>query len=149
MDVLPGGRFYQTYLENVNPGATMLIEESNGFSLIDDPRVFYEGDPFNQFRWYLEGFRIDSALRPGTPAVSLPLGLRRGYRLSGTHAGRTDTGFHFLTPDPKNNIHGLSLSGIYSDMGSYISEEEATGYNHFRSPLQREESFNPAILPIT
>jgi len=146
MDLLPGSRFYQTYLENVNPGATVLIEESNGFSMIDDPRIFYEGDPFNQFRWYLDGFRIDSALRPGTPAVSLPLGLRQGYRLSGTHAGRTDTGFHFLTPDPKKNIHGLSFSGVYSDLGSYISEEEATGYNQLPKPSSERRKIQSSYL---
>lgn len=146
MDVLPGVRFYQTYLENVNPETTVLIEESNGFSLIDDQRVFFEGDPFNQFRWYLEGFRIDSALRPGTPAVSLPLSLRRGYTLSGTHAGRADTGFRFLTLDPKNKVHGLSLSGIYSDLGGFISEEEATGFGHDVQPSSERRKLKSNYL---
>ena len=42
---LPGGLFYQAFLENYAPGATFLIEESGGFSLTDDPRLLFEGEP--------------------------------------------------------------------------------------------------------
>ena len=41
---LPGGFFYISYLENYAPDTVLMIEESNGFALIDSPKVYFEGD---------------------------------------------------------------------------------------------------------
>ena len=47
---LPGGYFYPFIIENYVPDATFLIEENNGFSLMDNPRVYFEGDSFSSVR---------------------------------------------------------------------------------------------------
>ena len=52
----PEPNIYPAFFENYAPDATFLIEESNGFSLIDPPRVYFEGDSFTQFDWHLDGF---------------------------------------------------------------------------------------------
>ena len=78
MNYLPGGFFYPSFIENYAPDVTFLIEESNAFSLIDNPKVYFEGDSFINFNWQYNGMNINSALNNGSPALLLPLtGVRR------------------------------------------------------------------------
>jgi len=44
LERLPGGYFYANFFENLAPDATFLIEESNGFTQLDIPKVYFEGD---------------------------------------------------------------------------------------------------------
>ncbi|MCH7823907.1 MAG: hypothetical protein IH849_03820 [Acidobacteria bacterium] len=117
MDLLPGGGFYTTYLEAYAPDTTLLIEESNGFALIDNPRVYYEGDPQASFGWHLDGFDIGSALNPGAAAVLLPFAAVGGYRLEGEGPTTRAHGFSFVSRRPLQDVSRLSLSGAITRLG--------------------------------
>ncbi len=117
MDRLPGGGFFTTYLEAYAPDTTLLIEESNGFALIDNPRVYYEGDPQASFGWYLDGFDIGSALNPGAAAVLLPFAAVGGYRLEGEGPTARTHGFSFVSRRPRQDVSRLSLSGAITGLG--------------------------------
>lgn len=82
LDKIPGGWFFPTYLENLAPYTTFLIEENNGFALLDPPRVYFDGDSWRQFSWSVNGLTINSALEPGTPGVIPPLGITASFNLS-------------------------------------------------------------------
>jgi len=118
---LPGAEYYATFLENFAPDATFLIEESNGFSLVDPPRVYYEGDPVHQFNWYYEGFKINSALDDGAPGLLLPLAAVSGFSLRGETPLARDSGFHFLAGARDRSVTGLRLSAAGSGLGDYVS----------------------------
>ena len=117
MDRLPGGGFYTTYLEAYAPDTTFLIEESNGFALIDSPRVYFEGDPQASFGWYLDGFDIGSALNPGAPAVLLPFAAVGGYRLEGESPTAQTHGFSFVSRRPQQDFSRLTVSGAITGLG--------------------------------
>ena len=115
---LPGGLFYQAFLENYAPGATFLIEESGGFSLTDDPRLLFEGEPEDHVGWNLDGLSIASSLRAG-PAFSLPSPAVEALSLQGFSPLASDFGVGFLTPR-KGLPTTLRISGVFSRMGGFI-----------------------------
>ena len=117
---LPGASFYPSFLENYAPDATFLIEESNGFSLIDSPRVYYEGDPTNQFNWFYEGFKINSALNDGSPGVLLPFSAAPRFELRGETPMSRDQGFHFLSGSWDKSFSRIRFSTAGSGLGSYV-----------------------------
>lgn len=119
METLPGGFFYTTFIENFAPDTTFLIEESNGFAFLDQPKVYFEGDPFNQFNWYLDDFNINSVLDEGAPAVSLPFSSLRGFLLQGETPLTDSHGLHFLSRDSDHPHSTLMVSSVYSDLGGY------------------------------
>ncbi|MCP5048292.1 MAG: hypothetical protein GY940_14065, partial [bacterium] len=116
---LPGGSFYPFFLENYAPDTTMLLEENDGFSLIDNPRVYFEGDSFIHFNWFYNGVNINSALNDGSPAVLLPLSTISGYRLQGENPAFSDYGLDFLSPTPRESYSKVTASTVFSDLGSY------------------------------
>lgn len=116
---LPGGFFYPTFVENYAPDTTFLIEESNGFALLDHPRVYFEGEPSNQFNWYLNNFEINSVLDEGSPAVSLPFSSLRGFLLRGESPLSDSSGLHFVTRDSDQPLSTLMVSSVYPDLGGY------------------------------
>ncbi len=118
-NTLPGGFFYTTFLENYAPDTTFLIEENNGFAFLDNPKVYFEGDSYIQFNWYLDDFRINSNLDEGSPAFSLPFSSSRGFLLQGESPLSVSNGFHFLTREPEQSHSTLMLSSVYSDLGGY------------------------------
>ena len=116
---LPAASFYPTFLEAYAPDTTLLIEESNGFAWIDPPRVYFEGDSYRQFNWDYNGFSINSALNPGTPSALLPPSALTGYRLQGESPLSGRGGLGFLCQAPQKSLSRLTVSTIYSDLGSY------------------------------
>jgi len=119
--VLPGAAFYSAFIENCAPDATFLIEESNGFSLIDPPRVYYEGDSFTQFNWFLGGFNISSALEPGSPGVLAPFFATSEYELRGENPLNRQNGFHFSPAVPSRNGSRLRFSSAGSGLGGFVT----------------------------
>ncbi|HNX96485.1 MAG TPA: hypothetical protein PKK12_02290, partial [Candidatus Aminicenantes bacterium] len=71
LDLLPGGSFLPAFFESYAPGTVLLNEESNGFSLLEAPRVYAAGESPDLFRWLVGGFAVDSVLEPGSPAVRI------------------------------------------------------------------------------
>jgi hypothetical protein len=120
IDQLPGGTFYTSFLENYAPDTTLLIEENNGFSIIDNPRVYFEGDSFINFNWFYNGLNINSALNDGSPAVMLPLSSIGSYRLQGENPAFKDYGLNILSAIRPGNFSRVTVSGIYSDLGGYV-----------------------------
>jgi hypothetical protein len=118
---LPGAEFYPAFFENYAPDATFLVEESNGFSLLDRPRVFYEGDSFTQFHWYYGGFAIGSALEPGSPGVIAPYFSISDYELRGESPVSRQNGFHVNPAAPSAGGSRLRFSTAGSGLGSYVS----------------------------
>lgn len=135
LSALPGAEFYPAFFENYAPDATFLIEESNGFSLIDPPRVYFEGDSFTQFDWHLDGFGIASALDTGSPGIIPPLFAVSGYRLEGESPSSRRRGFSFLSAAPVRTGSRLRFSAAGSEIGSFIPwapllvEPHATKYD--------------------
>ncbi len=135
LSALPGAEFYPAFFENYAPDAAFLLEESNGFSLFDPPRVYFEGDSFTQFDWHLDGFGIASALDTGAPGVIPPLFAVSGYRLEGDFPSGRRRGFSFLSAAPVRTGHRLRLTSGGSSLGSYIPwapllvEPHATKYD--------------------
>ena len=117
---MPGANYYSSFFENYAPDATFLLEESNGFSMIDSPRVCYEGDPFNQFNWYYEGFKINSALNDGSPGFLLPFYALAGFALRGETPMNRNAGLHFSARSKTQTYSQMKIStGGYS-LGSYV-----------------------------
>jgi hypothetical protein len=119
IDHLPGGNFYTSFIENYAPDATYMMEESNGFALIDNPRIYFEGDSFINFNWYYNGININSALNDGTPGVLLPFSSIRSYRLSGEAPQNRFYGMNFVSETPRGNYSRAEVSGVLSNMGGY------------------------------
>lgn len=115
----PGGYFYPFVIENYVPDATFLIEESNGFSLIDNPRVYFEGESFINFNWNYNGFNINSALNDGSPGVILPLSTINTYKMRGESPLFDYSGMNFISEIPTKNYSQLTASTTYSDLGGY------------------------------
>lgn len=116
---LPGGLFYPSFMENYAPDITSLTEESNGFSLLDSPRLYFEGDSFVHFHWYVDDVNIDSALTPGSPALDLPFSAVSAFSLHGEQPGSGGYGFHFQSGALTGNSSRLILSTVYPDLGGY------------------------------
>ncbi len=116
---LPGGYFYPSFLENFAPDTTLLIEENNGFSLLDNPRVYFEGDSFTQFNWFYNGVNINSALNPGSPAVLLPFSTISRFRLTGENPASKDHGLDFGSVLPGQSFSKVTASWVYPDLGGY------------------------------
>ena len=119
IDHAPGGYFYPFIIENYVPDATFLIEENNGFSLIDNPRVYFEGDSFVNFNWLYNGLNINSALNDGSPGVLLPFSSVTSYRMQGESPLFHDYGMNFLSEIPQENFSRLMASSVYTDLGGY------------------------------
>ncbi len=120
MRTLPGALFYPTFIENLAPDATFLIEESNGFALLDRPRVYFEGDSALDFRWSLGRFPINSALHGGAPALLPPFSSLSGFRLQGETPLDNRSGFSFLPLAPGEKQSRLTLSAILPNLGGVI-----------------------------
>ena len=119
-DTLPGGYFYPTFIENYAPELTSLIEESNGFAMIDNPRVYFEGDSYINFSWMFNGFNINSVLNQGSPSVILPFSAINRFKIEGESPISKNYGFNFLSKNPEKSYSKITASAIYSDMGSYL-----------------------------
>ncbi|MCP4215135.1 MAG: hypothetical protein GY765_10780, partial [bacterium] len=117
MDVLPGGQFFPAFFENYAPDATVTIEENNGFSMLDNPRVYFEGDSFIQFNWQYNGFNINSSLNDGSPAIMLPFTSLSGLRLQGESPIFKDYGMNFVSQMPKDNSSRLMASAVATNLG--------------------------------
>lgn len=116
---LPGGYFYPAFLEDFNPDATFLIEESNGFSLVDIPRVYYEGDPFTRFGWFVDGYSVGSGLYAGAPGMILPFSAVDRYAIQGDSPLRARSGFFTNSRSMDANTSDIHLSGLAPNMGGY------------------------------
>ncbi len=118
-DTLPGAIFFPSFIENYAPDMTLTIEESNAFALIDNPRVYFEGNSFVDFNWYSHGLRMNSAINPGSPAIRLPFSASGGYLLQSDSPNAQGDGMHFLPAQPVGNVSRVLLSTVYTDLGSY------------------------------
>lgn len=119
LEMLPGGYFYQNFIENLAPDTTSLIEESNGFAQLDFPKVYFEGDSWTQFNWFYNGFKINSALDDGAPAFQLPLLAIGSMALQGETPRHRDYGFHFNPRSPQTSRSRLMASIVFPNMGGY------------------------------
>ncbi len=119
--LLPGGYFYPFFFENYAPDLTYGIEESNGFSIIDNFGAYFEGDSPIYFNWYLNGFKINSSLNPGSSAVLLPLSTSIRFSLKGETDYRAKKGMSFIIKDYKKSGINFSISTVFPNMGSYVS----------------------------
>jgi hypothetical protein len=115
----PGGNFYTFFIENYVPDATFLLEENNAFSLIDNPRVYFEGDSFIQFNWLYNGLNLNSSLNHGAPAVMLPFASITSMQMRGESPLHNDYGMSFLSDLPEKSFSRLKVSNVFPNMGGY------------------------------
>jgi hypothetical protein len=119
IDNFPGGYFYPFFFENYVPDATFLNEANNGFSLLDNPRVYFEGDSFVNFNWYYNGMNINSALNDGSPGILFPFSSIDTYRLEGESPRSLHHGMNFISRAPGQSFSRLLASSVYTDLGGY------------------------------
>jgi hypothetical protein len=119
MEFAPGSYFYPFFIENYVPDATFLIEENNGFSLVDNPRVYFEGDSFVNFNWFYNGININSALSEGSPAVQLPFSAVNRYRMQGESPAFKDYGLNMISDFSKGSGSRGTASTVFTDLGNY------------------------------
>lgn len=120
MNHLPGGLFYPSFIENYAPDAVLMIEESSAFSLIDNPRTYFEGDSYIHFNWRYNGAANNSALNQGAPAVLLPFSAVNGFRLQGETPAAHKYGLDIVSRFPDTTGAKLLYSTVYTDMGGYV-----------------------------
>ena len=119
-NIFPGGNFSTSIIENYFPETTSIIEESNGFAIIDNPKIYFEGESFTQFNWYMNGLDINSSLNDGSPGVVFPLLSVSRYELCGETPLNFINGLNQVSKNDKNNNGSkLEFSSIYSDLGTY------------------------------
>jgi len=121
LNLLPGTVFPHFFLENYAPDATLMIEENNGFSHLDNPRIYFEGEPFTKFNWYYNGFNVNSALDPGRAAMIFPFSTYSGYSLKGQSALSPNPGLHILSSGRRGNYAKGRISSVFANLGSYTA----------------------------
>lgn len=114
---LPGGFLYPFIIENYASDATFLNESNNGFAMLDNPRVYFEGDSYVQFNWQFNGFNLNSSLNDGSPAIILPISTVTTYRLQGESPLYKDNGMNFVSQLPAKNYSRVMASYVNPDMG--------------------------------
>jgi hypothetical protein len=140
---LPGGQFYPTFLENFVPDSTCLLEESNGFSLIDTPRVYYEGDSFIHFNWFYDGLAINSGLNEGSPGVLLPLSAVSQYEIQGETPFNKDPGLNFVSASGSQTFSQVSFSTVFPDLGGYVPWSTFMLQPHASTPERNSLLYTP------
>ena len=133
INTLPGAYFYPAFFENFAPDTTVLIEENNGFSLIDSPRVYFEGDSYTDFNWFHDGFNINSVLESGTPAIRLPLSSIKQYELKGESPVFRNYGLNFVSPNLEKTYYRFGISKVWPHMGSFIPAASILSGSHSTS----------------
>jgi hypothetical protein len=156
METLPGARFFPSFFENFVPDAVFLIEESNGFSLIDTPRVYFEGDSCLHFNWLYDGFTINSSLEAGAPGILLPFSSVAMYELRGETPLRRDAGLNFVSQKPKMSHAWIMFSNVWPNQGGYVPWAKVFVNPHAtepdRSPLlytERRKFLSNYLLDFT
>ncbi|MDD8013351.1 MAG: hypothetical protein PHX05_07730, partial [Acidobacteriota bacterium] len=124
LETQPGGYYYSNFIENLAPDAVWLSEESNGFGLLDRPRVYFAGDSWTQFNWDYAGYPINSALDDGAPALQIPFLAIGAMSLRSETPQRRSHGFSFV-PRPLGAGSGRSaarvmLSTAFPNLGGYL-----------------------------
>ena len=130
LETLPGGYYYPGFIENLAPDAVWLTEESNGFGLLDRPKVYFEGDSWTQFNWHYAGFGINSALDDGAPALQLPFLGIASMSLQGETPERRSYGFAFTPRSPERTASRLMLSTVVPNLGGWTSLGKLAVANH-------------------
>ncbi|RLE01636.1 MAG: hypothetical protein DRI99_01845 [Candidatus Aminicenantes bacterium] len=121
LDQIPGGKFFPTFFENLAPYTTFLTEENNGFALVDPPRVYFDGESWQQFSWSLNQLPINSALMPGTPGVMPPLGIIDSFNLIRTSPLNWQQGLNFSLQSPQASPPvRITLSHVWPNMKGQI-----------------------------
>jgi len=130
LNLLPGAGFYTTFLENFAADTTIMIEESNAFALLDNPRVYLDGEPATQVQWRYGGSDITSALNPGSPGFLVPLAALNSLGVTPVFPGEYAAGIHMDAAPGDGNRVRLFLSGALPDMGGLGPGAETMILNH-------------------
>ncbi|MBN1196944.1 MAG: hypothetical protein JXA62_06020 [Candidatus Aminicenantes bacterium] len=128
--LLPGAGFHTSFLENYAADTTMMVEESNAFALLDNPRVYLDGEPANQAQWHYAGGDITSALNPGAPGFLVPLAAVNEYRIASRFPGESGAGIHMDAAPMGRDGTRLLFSGVMPDMGGLGPGAETMILNH-------------------
>ncbi len=126
----PGGYYYSNFIENLAPDAVWLTEESNGFGLLDQARVYFEGDSWTQFNWRYAGYSINSALDDGSPALQVPFLAIGSMALRSETPERRDYGFEFIPRTPAGTVSRVMLSTVLANLGGYTGLGRLALGNH-------------------
>ncbi len=134
LSLLPGGIFVNSAFENFFPNTTFLIEESNGFSLLDRTKVYFDGKSTLNFNYYFEGFKTNSSLYPGVSALIPPLSLNYSYKLSSSN--NINPGIKIQLAKRDESFNEIYFSSVEPNLGSYLSFAPSLLNKH---PITRAE----------
>ncbi len=118
-DLLPGIWSPLGYFESYHPETSVLIEESNGFSLGDRPWVYYDGWSPRGLPWEMNDVSFGSRLTPGAPLGYLPFAVRGGYLPFTSGSGRVGNGGIEMKPYTGGVHSSVSVSTVAADLGSF------------------------------
>ena len=130
LETLPGGYGYANFIENLAPDAVWLTEESNDFGLLDQAKVYFEGDSWTQFNWQYAGFAINSALDDGAPALQLPSLAIGSMALVSESPERRTYGVHFTPRSPQGTSSRVMFSTVFPNLGGYTVLGKLAVANH-------------------
>ncbi len=119
LETQPGGYYHSNFIENLAPDAVWLTEESNGFGLLDRPKVYFEGDSWTQFNWDYDGYSINSSLDDGAPALHLPFLAIGAMSLRSETPERNGHGFRFTPRSPQAAGSRIMASTAFPNLGGY------------------------------
>jgi len=119
-DLLPGAWSPYSVFETYQAESTFLIEESNGFALVDRPWVYYDGWSPKALPWELNEVSFNSRLIPGAPIGFLPSATRSAVLFSPLSPGELNTGIT-LSPYYTGSASFVSFSTVSPNLGSYSS----------------------------
>lgn len=117
-DLLPGSWSPHAFFETYHPESTVLIEESNGFALMDRPWIYFDGWSPKALPWELNAVSFNSLLNPGAPIAFMPMATRSAYLPSGPTPGQLGSGVT-IAPHFRGPASSITLSTVSPNLGSY------------------------------
>lgn len=118
LDILPGAWFLHGNIENYQPEATLLTEESNGFALLDRPWIYFDGQSPRALHWELNEVSFASRLNSGAPVGFLPLAVRSTLHLLPGSAKSLQRGV-IQKPFSDGRFSSFSLQTVSANLGSF------------------------------
>ncbi len=119
LETLPGGYYYPNFIENLAPDAVGLIEESNGFALLDQPTRLFRGRLLDAVQLALR--RFFDQLGPGRRLAgrAAPLSGHRFHGPEERNAGTARLRVSLPAAPPARTVSRFMLSTVFPNLGGY------------------------------
>ncbi len=117
---LPGALFTNTFFENISPETTLLIEESNGISILDYTPIYFQGIPWKEFNFSIDEFSNSSFLFPGKRLTYIPLSVKNSITLYDEASNK----FFIGAEEKISSKNSLIISSALPELGENVPFRE-------------------------